>query len=161
MMEGQMVTEDNKKAAVQRQKRVEEKQKVAELLTSKYNTQIQEKQEKELYGKLYNLDMKLQNQRTLTEGNNSPHGGIPRGSVSTSGRHTPINNNLGAKTASNGNRASIHDGTPSSGANFRIKSRPQSPRRPPRLSKSMDVSVRFFLRNFLGSNGLAHWQNLN
>jgi hypothetical protein len=161
MMEGQMVTEDNKKAAVQRQKRVEEKQKVAELLTSKYNIQIQEKQEKELYGKLYNLDMKLQNQRTLTEGNNSPHGRIPRGSVSTSGRHTPISNNLGAKTASNGNRASIHDGTPSSGANFRIKSRLQSPRRPPRLSKSMDVSVRFSLRNFLGSDRLAHWQNLN
>jgi hypothetical protein len=146
MMEGQMVTEDNNKAAVLQQKRVEEKQKVANMLTSKYDIQIKEKEEKELYGQLYNLDMKLQNARTLTEGNGSQNGDPSRRSTfSSTGRHTPISNNLTAKTASNGNQASIHDATRASGANFRIKSRPQSPGLPVRLNKSMDVSVRFFL----------------
>jgi hypothetical protein len=144
MMEGQMVDEDNNKAAIYRQKRVEEKQKVASMLTNKYDIQMKEKEEKELYGKLYNLDMKLQNARTMTEGNYSQNGGTRRTSMNTTGQHTPTSNNLAAKTASNGNRASIHD-TPSSGANFRIKSRPQSPGPPKRLNKSMDVSVRIFL----------------
>ena len=50
-MEEKLLTEDANKAAFLKQRRCEEKQKVANMLTNQYDLQIKEKREKELYGK--------------------------------------------------------------------------------------------------------------
>jgi hypothetical protein len=135
-LEERLLTDDANKAAFLKQRRCEEKQKVAHMLTNQYDLQILEKKEKELHGKLYNLDMKLTNRDESSPSQNV------RSSMNSTGRHIHVTNNLANKIP----QGSVRDGSPRSGANFRIKSRPGSPNgsQAARLNKSMDVTVNIF-----------------